>query len=229
MYVSEGKTATVVIEFKYLDRLVVPEEDSVTYTVLDQKGSPIEGLENLPGPDGSSRVSISISGAYNTLSSDVPEFRWVQVNWSYNNSAYDQQLYYIIVPFLPISVTADKVRTILGLNTMELMDYEVDPIASFYSLDPNLRDQLGEDPRSMNDYLAYRTAYDLTPSLELKALSSFSGPNSSFSRFSNINWDSVRSNLLSRMKSIVERLLVQQPQAGVSTGTSSNVDPFTGS
>jgi hypothetical protein len=173
-----GETINLSFRYGEGDEPIIPDIGSVTYTVFDHSGSAIAGLENVPITTGAStfQSTIEIPAIHNTIDPTKNfERRTVVVRYQKNSLYYYQRVVFRIIPFLAYTITAENVRTFLGVNKHELPDSDIDLFASYLFVreaftDPSdLTDALLSGTQSellANEAIVMRAAIDIIPSLQ---------------------------------------------------------------
>ena len=112
----------------------VPDTGTVKYTVSDHDAVPISGLVNVPVTTNNSTFQITfVVTAINnaiSLSKDF-ERRFVSVSYERDGQAYTDEFQYRLRPATKYSVSAQDVRSFIGLQDKELEDFEIDLFNSY--------------------------------------------------------------------------------------------------
>ena len=230
MYAFANRDVSVGVQFRIRGDYVIPDEGTVTYTVYDSSGEAYADLTNQSGPDGSSVGSIEVPASKNTLEGDVG-FRWVIVRWKKEGLSYQDTYHYALIPFAPVAVTPERVRSLLGVNETEVLDSEVDAIEAYLSLNETLRTALSFGGRTtwiVNEILARRVALNLMPTLQLRVAAVLKTQNSEFQRLRAIDFRKLEASLMSDIDTLeaeVTGIASVTPVFGVG---SNRTDPITG-
>jgi hypothetical protein len=198
-----GNDITFDIELMAGGLPVQADGGTVKYTVRDQTGATLPGLDQsvlaVPG----TTASISVEAAGNTLAagSDT-ESRFVTVAFKVAGQTRQQQASYGLYPFLPIEANEDAVRAMMGVSPEELPDEDIEIVPSYF----HMRDQYGTDftdafttggPKrtAANRALAAHAALNTLSSLQLRLVQSKQVENQQFSRWATVDFAKLKIDL----------------------------------
>ncbi|RQR63891.1 hypothetical protein DIE18_07095 [Burkholderia sp. Bp9125] len=218
-----------------------PDAGSVTYTVRDQSGAVLAGLDHaaldVPGTTAQILLPAHVNGI--TAGNDT-ETRFVFLAFKTSGQSRQQQVAYGLHPFIPMSADADAVRGLMGVSVDELPDEAIDLIPAYYSL----RADYGTDftnalvvgdsrtRSAANRALAARAAIDALPSFQLRLVQSKQVENSNFSRWDWVDLDKLKEDLTTQLGASLAQLSDTLARTVAVTPTifvvSSPTDPVTG-
>lgn len=230
MYAFANRDVSVGVKFTINGDYTIPDAGSVTYTVYDKTGTAYADLTNQDGPSGTTG-SILVPAAKNVVTDDI-EYRWVIVNWQSDGTAYQDTYAYKLIPFIPLDVPANRVRSLLGVNQTEVLDTEVDPIEVYFLSDSTVKTALSEGGMNAwiaNEILAHETALSLIPSLQLRVAQSVKTQNAEFSRLGTIDFQALEGHLINQIASLNAKLTGVEEVTPVFAVASTQTDPVTNS
>lgn len=134
MWVETTKASSITFELQVGNDFVVPDPSTTAvFTVRSRTGTTLH-TETLVNPVGSS-LTFAIPSSVNTLTgSNTNEIRLATLTYVYQGVSLRLETNYKVTQFLPLTVTPQTVRTLLGLSYEELEDEEVDLITAYYTL-----------------------------------------------------------------------------------------------
>lgn len=208
MWVFSGDDHTVLIDYIVDGEHVIPTSASVT--VRDHVGNPL--ISNSVLDVTSTQVSFEVSGANNTLvGSNVVESRFLNVYFLYEGRQYRRDLSYRITEFVPLSVTAEDVRSEIGVDQSELADHEVDLLRAYHQLVTDYGSAFSDSLTvgtslfmEANEAVVLRAAINLIPSLNLRVGVQISAEENKFQRMSEFDPDHIQNVLASRLAAIMD-------------------------
>lgn len=180
-----------------------PDEGTVTFSVRNQSGQVIAGLNQQPITVPGTTASIRVPADANALAdgSDT-ESRFVTLSYIAGGQSRQQRAAYSLHPFLPIEASEDAVRSLLGISSDELPDDDIELVPAYYDLLAENGDVFRDAFTSTNMLrghanraLAARAALDSVPSLQLRIFQSRTSENSSFGRFAAVDFERLKSDL----------------------------------
>lgn len=178
-YVYTGDGVTIAVPFLVEGELVVPDDDSVFYTLRDNAGVGMAGLVDVavPAANGHSTTPIAISGSKNTAAG-LFENRTLSVKFTVGGGDYGFETSYRVIAFVPKTASPADVRSFLGLSTTELSDDEIDLTEAYLTLSAQLGGTILADALkagtvatlTANKALVYQVVADVIPSLQTRIL-----------------------------------------------------------
>lgn len=167
-----------------------------SYSLYDDNGDPVAGIQNqivTPGV-GAVSVLIQIPPQANTLTK--PLFEGRTLTWFYTtalgpvNGSYG----YTIQKRVPFPVTAEGVRTKLGIDDTEVPDNRINLLASYVEFAEAVPDiALHENDGSsmslkITDAIEAIAALKLLPTLQISIAKRLTSGTNEYERFSKIDW-----------------------------------------
>jgi len=182
---------------------VIPDEDSVKFTLRDHSGAVIDGMSNIPVSTGSAdyRFMIEIPAEYNTLSAGKRfERRTINLSYTHNGIARGLRLHYRLIPYLNHSVTPAQVRSFLGVNETELPDDEINLVDAYFVVEEQVGQTILEESLTSgttseiaaNTLVRMRAVLDVIPSLKQRVAQEERSGQKSFSRPLIHDFDALR-------------------------------------
>lgn len=122
-----NRAITFSVPFEKGTDFFTPDVGTVSFTVRDNTGQPIDGLTDVAVTTTSSTTRLDIAlSAEQTSISGLLENRYVEVRYESRGLAGVINTSFRLRPFVPMSVTGDEVRSFLGLTEHELGDDEME-------------------------------------------------------------------------------------------------------
>lgn len=122
-------TVGVFIPFIHRAEAFLPAANSVSYTLRDHTGAPVAGFTDValtPAPT-EAHVQIQIQAAQNLITSPRRfETRTVIVKALAGITPWQATVRYRLLPWVPVTVYPDTVRSYVGLDPTELPDGDLD-------------------------------------------------------------------------------------------------------
>lgn len=236
-YVKTSSDVTLYYDFIVDSEFVIPDFNTIFYTLYDNEGLPVPGYINVQ-PDGSpvedTGISIIIESDGNLKTHDY-ELRTLTISFKYNNKPYTIEDSYQIVDRITFPITKDSIRSIIGLSSSEWSDDDIDIIGSANDLQISTNiniDQIlstgGSNTRSLLQLIRLRTVFNILPTIELIALQSEQADNTVAKRFNNIDFDALRARLQAEYDGLLEDFEGAVPYSVVSFIVFTDTDPVTG-
>lgn len=179
--------------------------NTVKYTLYGHSGSAIRQDVAVSVAENAKYTSISLLSSDNTISGSRRfEKRQLFVSWLSQGNEYTVVKRYRILPFLNYSVAYDDVRALLGLNSDDLNDDEIDIFSAFLSIDGEITTSVLTTAlasgtsleMSANRLIAIEAALLTIPSLELRTAASVVDGNRRWDRFRTPpDWNAIASRL----------------------------------
>lgn len=208
-----------------------------SYTLYDDNGDPIPVVQNkkvTPAP-GAVSVLIEIPPQANTLTK--PLFEGRSLTWFYTtalgpvNGSYG----YTIRKRVPFPVTAEGVRTKLGVDDTEIPDSRIDLLMSYVEFSegvPGIEDY-ADDGSAMSlkitNAIESIAALKLLPTLQLSIAKRLTSGTNEYERFAKIDWDMLANQLNQNVYDV--SVLIDPTLVYVATDVFAlavRTDPFTG-
>lgn len=211
----------------------------LTYTLYNQDGGVVL-TETAPIINGQVSYTIEIPAGSNSLTK--PLFEQMRLEWEYDTAteAITDSFEYVLHAPIGFPVSKQGVRDMLGVNSEELPDEDVDLFQGYLSFR-----QLVGDTADLTPYLnagnadTYRiskaieaaTALNLFPSLQLRLPKKYDSGTSSYERWTSIDWESLHgsiSSILTTGATVVNIDVELWPTIDIFVLSDVGPDPITG-
>lgn len=174
-----------------------------TYTLYNGAGAVVV-TDTITIAAGTVSYVIEITEVQNTLNN--PLFEQMTLEWSYTTAtqAVDESLKYTIYLPIPFAVTHDGVRDMLGVNSDELSDSEIDFLSAYVKF----RDEVGDSTdlssyENAGNFDSYRitrsieaaAAMAVFPTLQLRLPKKYDSGTSSYERWTTIDWEALANKI----------------------------------
>jgi hypothetical protein len=222
MWLEAGSDVTLIIDYMVDGVPVIP--DSAAFVVRDHGGLTVHSAL-LPAMTNSE--ALTVPAVYNSLVvGTVFENRFVLVSFLHEGATYQQRLSYRLHTFIPLTATAQSVRSELGLDPSELADADVDLVGAYVTLAASVGQSfinafvsLGTTSLAANQAVVLQAALNVADSLALRTGASVRSEDHVFTRFDKIDFQALRNNLETKLA----KTLDQAVAAVVSVGFNSNL------
>lgn len=207
--------ATLTVDYVVDGEFVIPA--TATFTLRNAAGAVIHS-GSLPAAATSEQLTIP--AAYNGLTGQT-EGRFLEIQFLSAGRHYARRLPYRLTNFVPLTVTPEEVRSLLGLDASELRDEEIDLIGAYYkrlwtdgdtfATGITAGDQRGQ---AANDAVALTAALEVAGSLPMRTRILVRAEDSQVQRSANIDFDALRRDLTSRLEDTlrISNQLVEEDQ-----------------
>lgn len=138
MDIIKGAPAAIAVQFIVGNQPVAPDVGSLTYTLLDQAGTAMAGLVDVPissTPTTYQTLVVLPQAAHDIATGRRFERRKLVINFEANGQPIQLTRSYRVVPDLPHTVTADQVRAFIGIEKHELPDDDIDVFSAFMAVE----------------------------------------------------------------------------------------------
>ena len=236
MWVETAKASTLTFNLVVGNEFVVPDPSTnAVLTVRNRSGS-ILHTETVINPTGSQLV-FALPSATNTLTgSNTNEARLASL--SYTSGGFNRllEMTYKVTQFIPFTITAQSVRSLLGLSYEELEDAEIDLISAYYTLVNSSGTTFttaftteGYKGDQANKAVCLQCAIDLALSLPQRIAQKTDEEKASFQRATKFDPYKLVAGLKVQLAETLDSLAVEQTigLAAVFVATQPT-DPFTG-
>ena len=184
----------------------------LTYTLKRADGTVIL-TETVPVSTGQLSYVIDIPAGSNTLL--APLFEELVLEWDYTTAtqAVDGSLSYIIHASIGFPATNEGVRDMLGVNSDELPDNEINLFEGYMAF----RHYIGEgvdltiyeddgsfDAFKIKKAIEAATALAVFNTLQIRLPKKYDSGTSSYERWNSVDWDAMRSGIESHMVAALE-------------------------
>lgn len=234
-YVFSGDDATITVPLIVDGEYVVPDLNSVFYTLRGNDGSVILGNQAVVTDANTTEVHIAIAGAHNTKGLTV-ENRFLILLFKVNNKQYRISKSYRVVDFIAMTASESDVRDLLGLHGGELPDSSIDLIGAYFSLKADLGGTVLDDALeagdetafAANNAIAIKAALEILPSARVRASQRERFDSSETWRFAEIDWDKIERELRDALALEISTITGEEFEPPVLFTLSTRTDPFTG-
>jgi hypothetical protein len=132
---------SVFIPFIHQGEAFLPAANSVRYTLRDHAGTPVPGFVDVPLTPGltDTFVRIEVPALQNAITAGRRfETRTINLRALIGTTPWHTQVRYRLLPWLPITVTPDSIRSYVGLDVTELPDTDLDVISAALDVEAEL-------------------------------------------------------------------------------------------
>lgn len=239
IYRQGGKSFGYPIRFEVDRDLVVPDANTVKFTLEDNTGAAISGYDQLAVAPaaGATSVVVNITALANAIALPV-ELRFVAVEFQYVGKTYWFRDYYMLKPSLNFPVSERDVRGVLNLTDAELPDNVIDILHAKTKLQAQnpaidfdgIVSGGDETLPFLIDAVKYFCALESISAIKMGAMSSEQADNTLFKRFDKqIDFDAIAKDLGDLLAAAIVQLTGDttsvQPILAVAT---TDTDPVTG-
>lgn len=185
---------------------------AIAYSLLANNGTTVLDSGNITPPAGSVSRLLTVSGAYNTVATDLFESRTLTYSYTTASGLVSNRIAYRVAKPIPFAVSVDGVRKKLGIEKHELADDSVDLVLAYAELSNELTLTPYEAAGNRGNLLCIHAiealaALQAMPTLQLAIAQSETSGTNEYKRFGLINWDKLRADLLlhiSRLRELIE-------------------------
>lgn len=178
-----------------------------SYTVTDDDGAVVGGLENVVVSIGVGAISarVDITAPNNAISKPLFETR--TITWTYPTASgtVNGSHSYVIQKAIPFPATPEGVRQLLGITKDEVPDDRIDLMGAYLALQKPMLDPVTAlapylTSGDANSYLITRAiealaALEILPTLQIAIAKRFDSGTNSYERWNKIDWDALRNKL----------------------------------
>lgn len=206
MWFEAGQDVTLLIDY-LVDGIAVPP-DSAAFTLRSPTGTVLLS-GTLPALLNSEPVVIP--AVHNALPpGDVFSSRFLTVSYLHEGATYSIQKSYRLHPFVPLTGTADQVRSELGLDPSELVDREVDLLQAYVHLAADYGTTFvaalsaaGVTNLAANQAVVVRAALQIADSLALRVGLTTRSEDHLLTRFSGLDFEALRTRLETKLRTLM--------------------------
>ena len=202
--IFENTSGSVPIKFRVSGVAVTPDDGEAYFSLYDRNLNVILDMHNVhrTGISGS-ETWFEIDSQYNNLEDGlVTSNFYLNVFFKVGGFSHNIRVPYRVIKNIPMTVEPSDVRSLLGVDSDELPDSDID-IFSSYLMIHNEYGQRFDDSLTIGgnrSYLANKaisllTAIELIPSLEMRVLQDAEVEGGSFRRFSDFDVEELRERL----------------------------------
>lgn len=208
-YRVTGREVAITAKFVVDGDYITPDASSVKYTLYRADGSADPVYTNITAAVTSPATSVLIKTVANsnTLASGAKmERRNLVVTFTYATQSYTLEYPYLLVPVISLAVGAREVRTVLGVNDLELPDTDIDLRQAYWDVARDIDEDTGEDDLDemlegatsdtvvANRAIVLKCALGLIPTMPLRVMTSEEGEGKSFTR-GRVDWTALGDRL----------------------------------
>lgn len=234
-WVTTATASTLTFELKVGQDYVVADPSSLAVLKVRKRDGSVLHTETIANPTGSV-LNFTVPDTVNTLSgSNTNELRSASLEFVVNSKPYLLVHHYKVSQYLPFTVTAQSVRTLLGLSYEELEDYEVDLLAAYYALENKSGTTFttaftteGFKGDQANLAVCYQAAIDIAISLPQRIAQKNDEEKASFQRLSKLDPYKLIASLDTKLAKILDSLQTEVVVGSAAFVLTQPTDAFTG-
>ena len=234
-WVTTATVSTLTFELKVGQDYVVADPSSLAVLKVRKRDGSVVHTETIANPTGSV-LNFTVPDTVNTLSgSNTNELRSASLEFVVNSKPHLLVHHYKVSQYLPFTVTAQTVRTLLGLSYEELEDYEVDLLAAYYALENKSGTTFttaftteGFKGDQANLAVCYQAAIDIAISLPQRIAQKNDEEKASFQRLSKLDPYKLIASLDTKLAEILDSLQTEVTVGSALFVVSQPTDAFTG-
>ncbi len=234
-WVTTATASTLTFDLKVGQDYVVADPSSLAVLKVRKRDGSVVHTETIANPTGSI-LNFTVPDTVNTLSgSNTNELRSASLEFVVNSKPYLLVYHYKVSQYLPFTVTAQSVRTLLGLSYEELEDHEVDLLAAYYTLENKSGTTFttaftteGFKGDQANLAVCYQAAIDIAISLPQRIAQKNDEEKASFQRLSKLDPYKLIASLDTKLAEILDSLQTEVTVGSALFVVSQPTDAFTG-
>ncbi len=234
-WVTTATASTLTYDLKVGQDYVVADPSSLAVLKVRKRDGSVVHTETIANPTGSI-LNFTVPDTVNTLSgSNTNELRSASLEFVVNSKPYLLVYHYKVSQYLPFTVTAQSVRTLLGLSYEELEDHEVDLLAAYYTLENKSGTTFttaftteGFKGDQANLAVCYQAAIDIAISLPQRIAQKNDEEKASFQRLSKLDPYKLIASLDTKLAEILDSLQTEVTVGSALFVVSQPTDAFTG-
>lgn len=212
-----------------------------SYSVRDDDGTIVNGLENVIVPIGIGMISarIDIPASANTVSKPVFETRTISWNYPTASGTVNGSHSYVLQRSIPFPATPEGVRQLLGVTEKEVPDERIDVLGAYLRFRKPLTTPdaallpfitSGDaDSYTITRAIEAVAALELLPTLQISIARRFDSGTNSYERWNRIDWDALAAKLEGM---VYEATILVEPTLELAINPilvlSTRTDPLTG-
>jgi len=184
---------------------------AVVYSVLDNNGQPLPDHTDvsIDPPEGAISLLLVVPGSANSVATPLFEGRTLTWNYTTLNGFVSDRVSYRVERPIPFPVSAEGVRTKLGVEPHEVPDRDIHLLLAY----ANFANRFAADALSahensgdygaliITDAIEATAALMVLPSLRLRIARSESSGTNEYERFASIDWGALENSLLTTLNS----------------------------
>lgn len=234
-YVTAGSASVHHVDFLVGGELVVPT--SASYTLTKNDGTALQTNSPLTVTSTTTGVDITISSGNNTVS--LPnEVRYLSVKFVYGGTTYTIDQYYLLRSNTRFPLSPDDVRAVLGLQSSELDDSNIDILRAYDLVQSDVEDVDLAAVLSggtallptLIEAVKIKAAMVSTVGIEASMFQMEQADNTLYKRFASVDFNAIRGDLSGRYSQLLALLADEDTTAGAVTISqlAFGTDPVTG-
>jgi hypothetical protein len=239
MDIIGGTPSALTIPFMVGDRPVAPDLGSVTYTVRNQAGAAMPGLEDIPYVTTSATYQMTVlvpSSAHQIDPTRSFERRTVVVKFTVQGQEVQLNRAYRVVPEPVHTTTGQQVRAFIGIEEHELPDSDIDIFSAFLTVEREIgADELAAALVSgttaelaANTLICMRAVLDVLPSAKQRMAQSEKNGVKEFSRVDLKELDKLKIEAEKRYQEAIDQVVTKNEVTPSFFLVTSNTDAITG-
>jgi hypothetical protein len=239
MDIIGGTPSALTIPFLVGNQPVVPDVGSVTYTIRNQAGAAMPGLEDIAYVTTAATYQMVIlvpSSAHQIDPSRVFERRSVIVKFTIQGQELQLNRAYRVVPEPIHSVSAQQVRAFIGIEDHELPDADIDLFSAFLTVQKEVGADLlastlasgTAEEIAANTLISMRAVLDVLPSAKQRMAQSEKNGVKEFSRVDLKELDKLKAEAESRYQEALDLVVVKTEVTPTYFLITTNTDAITG-
>jgi hypothetical protein len=202
------------IEFRSDGEFVIPDANTVRWTVRESSGVPVSGYNNVSVPGiTTTQTTLTVLAASNVLPGGAEVLtRFVEVNFTLIGVPQVMRFDYKLHTWIPMTVVPADVRAVYGVREKELPDSDIDLLQAYLDLKGKyptfgtfLTDTTGLAGYA-NRALALKAALNVLPSMPVRTMKEESLSNAGQIR-ATIDWEALGLKLQAQLDDLLETTL----------------------
>jgi hypothetical protein len=216
MDVFAGTPTALTIPFIIGTQPVAPDAGTVTYTIKDQLGTPMDGLTEIAYTGTGYELKILVpSTAHQITGQRRFERRTVVVSFKVSGEIMQISRTYRIVPEPIYTVEAGDVRAFIGIEEHELPDDDIDLLSAYLVVEKDVTAEVltaalqsgTTDEISANNLIRLRAVLDVLPSAKQRMAQSETNGVKQFSRVDLKELDKLKLEAERRYQEAIDELV----------------------
>lgn len=186
-------------------------------------------------PAASTSEAVVLLASDNGIGTDPTQNRYLTVTFLSGGRTYQVHKNYSLIPFIPMTGTPEQVRGVIGLDTSELPDAEVNLVSSYLELVYRYGSEItaaltttGARNLSVNKLIVLNAALAISSSIELRTKITVRSEDSMAARSARVDFDAVIGRIQTTMAPLVDSALGSSPVTPTIFGLSEPTDAITG-
>lgn len=155
---------------------------------------------------------LTLDAAHNGITADW-ENRYVLITYIVNAQTYEKSFPYQLGGFIPLTATAEGVRSLIGLDQQELPDRDIDLIGAYHDLldeyGTSVSDAVvatGTKNRDINRAVTAKAALGIVESIEMRTRIQIRTENTTVVRSERIDFEKLANAIRGRLRSAMDEV-----------------------